>query len=155
MAGLGRDVRQQAMIERGRVGAMQDRRRSQRREPVEHDRHLLHARREDRAGDGRKFAAAEAAKDFQRIFQMRGMQGEPLVDDRRLAGDHGRVGAGAWTGPIGAAAAVERGKDRGGGGRAADADVADRQQIDAAGHRLHAERHGRRAAALVERRHPR
>ena len=76
MAGLGRDVRQQAVIERGRIGAMQDRRRSHRRKPVEHDRHLLHARREDRAGDRREFASAEAAQDLQRVFQMRGMQRE-------------------------------------------------------------------------------
>ena len=138
------------MIERGRVGAMQDRRGSQRRRPVEHDRHLLHARREDRSGRCREFASAEAAKDLQRVFQMRAMQGEPLIDQRRLAGDHGGVGAGTCTGPLGPAAAVERGKDRGGGCRAANADVADRKQIDAAGQRLHAERHRGGAAALVE-----
>ena len=80
------------------------------------------------------------------------MQGQPLVDDVGLAGNHGRVGAGACADPIGAAAAEKRGKDRRGRGRAADADVADRQQVDAAGHRLHAERHGGGAAALVERR---
>ena len=150
VAGLGRDLRQQAMIEGGGIGALQDRGRRRRREPVEHHRHLLHARGENRAGDRREFAAAEAAQDFQRILEMRGMQLEPAVDGAGLARHHRRVGAGTGPDPVGAAAAEQRREDRRGGGRGADADVADGEQVDAAGDRLHAERHGRGTGALVE-----
>ena len=54
--------------------------------------------------------------------EMRGMQRQPAVDDLCLAGDHRRIGAGARSGPVGAAAAKQRGEDRRGRGRAADAD---------------------------------
>ena len=67
MAGLGRDMRDEAMVERVRVGGVQHRRRGGRGEAVEQHRHARHARRHDRAGDRRELVPAEPAQHVERI----------------------------------------------------------------------------------------
>ena len=71
VSGLGRDVRDDAMIERVRVGGVQHRGGGGRDEPVEQHRHAPHARRQHRAGDRRQLVSAEPAQQLERIAFVR------------------------------------------------------------------------------------
>src|SRR6516225_2086286 len=61
MTGLGRDMPDDAMIERMRVGGVQRRRSGGGCKAVEHDRYPPEPSRHDRPGDGRKFEPAQPA----------------------------------------------------------------------------------------------
>ena len=92
MAGLGRgDIRQQAVVESRRIGAMKHSRGRCRRKALEDDGNLC-PRRDYCAGDRRDFAPATAAQNFERILEMTGVQGEPMIDGLRLPADHRSIG---------------------------------------------------------------
>src|SRR3546814_8695453 len=59
VAGFGRHVRNDAVVERGRIQGMEDRCRRGAGIAVEHHRSARHARREDGARNGSQLAAAE------------------------------------------------------------------------------------------------
>ena len=153
MAGLGRDAGQQTMVERGRDwrrAARQPRR--SRAKPSSTHRHLLHPRGEDRAGDGREFAAADPAQHFQRILQMaRHASASAASTTSALRASSPRRRPSRARPSRRRCRRTERAEDRRRNGGIADAEIAEAQQIGAAGNRLHAEGHGGGAAALVER----
>ena len=71
MAGLGRDVRDQAMVERARVGGEQHRGGGGAGVAVEQHRDAAHAGGQDRAGDGGELAPAEPAQQLERVARRR------------------------------------------------------------------------------------
>ena len=152
VAGLGRNMAEQAMVERARSQRVEDRRGGARHIAVDDHRHAVHPRREDRPGHRGDLAAAEAAKHFERIVEMAGVEGHRGIDGGLLPRDSLAVEAGARPDPIGRGAAEERVEDRRGDRRVADPHLADAEEVDAAGDRLHAEGHGRGAGGFVERR---
>ena len=129
---------------------MQNGRRGGRDIAVEHHGHPLQPRGEDGAGHRRDLPATEACQDRQRVAEMIlvGVEREP--HGLRLAGEAGRIEAGAAPDPVLGLAAVERGVDRRRDRGVADAHLADREAIGARRHRLHAEGHGGDAPLLVE-----
>ena len=96
---------------------------------VEQHRDALPPRRQRRAEDGGKLAAAERRGDRQRIVEHGGMAGERAVDDRALAREAFIIDAGAAAGPARAAAAEQRRRDRRRRRGIADAHLAQADQI--------------------------
>ena len=93
---------------------------------------------------------AKAAQHFQRIFQMRTVQGNCGIDGINLALKHfsGRTSAG--TNPIFRRTAIKAMENGGSGSGVADAHFADAQKICATGDGFHAECHGRRAGLFIQ-----
>ena len=151
MRRLRRAVREEAMVDRARVDRMQDRRGGGRDEAVDDDRHALHPRREDRADHGRDLAPAEPAQHLQRIALARraARTAAPTASALRFSP--------ASSTPVprptqsAGLAAIERVEDRRRDGRVGDPHLAEAEQVDAAGHRLHAVGDRRRAGFFVER----
>ncbi len=152
MARFGRDMPDQAMIQRRRVGRMQHRSRRGRHITIDKHRDAFHPRGEDRPGHGRDLAPAQPAQHFERIIEMALVQRHRGFNDRDLARQHLAFSAGARTDPVDRRSAIERVEDRRCNGCVADAHFTDAQKIGATGDRLHAERHRRSTGALVHRR---
>jgi hypothetical protein len=147
VSAFGRHVRGEAMVERALVERGEDRRRGADDEAVEQHRNALDARGEDRAGDRRDLAPAEATQDLERIGEMLAMQRDGGAHGVGLARHPGVVGAGAAADPVLRRAAIKPAIDRRRRGGVADAHFAQTEQIGAGGERLHAEGH-RRGAGL-------
>src|SRR5882757_5160779 len=92
MAGLGRgDIGQQAMVESRRIDAMKDGRGRCCRKALKDDGSLC-PRCNDGTNDRREFPPAQATQNFERILEMTGVQGEPMIDDLHLPVDHRSIG---------------------------------------------------------------
>ena len=141
VAGFGRDVAGNGMRER--VGAQLGERRDRRGadEAVEQHRNALPPRRERRAENGGKFAAAERRSDRERIVQQPGMTRERRIDDGALARQAVLVDAGAAAGPARAAAAEQGRRDGRGRRGVADAHFAEADEIAVRRDRVVAGRH--------------
>lgn len=147
MAGLARDMADQAMIERRRIGGLEKSGSGRRHITVNQHGNTLHAGGEDGAGNRRDLASAKTAHDFQRIGQVVLVEFHGSFHRRDLAGHDLTFRAGARTGPLFCRAAIKREIDRRRNGGVADAHFADAEKIGAAGNRLHTEGHGRGAVA--------
>ncbi|ENN89287.1 hypothetical protein RHSP_29741 [Rhizobium freirei PRF 81] len=152
MPGLCRNMADQAMIERRRIGSLENGGRSRRDITIDDHGDAFHARGKDSAGHGGDLAPAETAQDFKRIGEVIAMQCDRLLDGGNLALQHLALGAGSRSDPVLCLTAIKRVMDGGGDRGVADAHFADAEQIRAAGDRLHAEGHGRSAVTLAERR---
>ena len=152
VGGLGRDMAEQAMVERRLVHGEEHGGGGAGDIAVDDHRHAVEPRGEDGAGHGGDLAPAEAAQDLQRIVEMAGMAGDRRGDGFALALEPGVVDAGAGADPVAGLAAEQAAIDRRGNGRVADPHLADGEQIDPVGDRLHAVGHGPGAHLLVERR---
>src|ERR1700741_4907516 len=93
-------------------------------EAVEQDWNALPPRRQCRAEDRRKLAAAESRSDRERIVELCGVTVEGTIDDGALALKSPIVDASAATRPTRTAAAEQRCRDRCRRGGIADAHLA-------------------------------
>ena len=152
MAGLGRAVRGEAVVERCAIDCLQGCHRGAGDEAIEQHGDARPARRDDGARHRRQFAPAEPAHDLERIVERVRMRRDARLDDGGLAANAGLVDTGARPDPVGRPAAVARAAERGGDGRVADAHLADAQQIGARVELRHAERDGVEKVHLVHRR---
>ena len=112
VAGLGRAMGDQAMVERAAVGGIEHRRRGGAGITVEQHGDVAHAGGQNGAGDGRQFLAAHRRQQGERVARgdrLRVMR-QRLVDDGDLVREGGALHAGAGPRPVRAAAAEQRGE---------------------------------------------
>ena len=150
MAGLGGDVSDHAVIERARIGCVENGSRGRGHIPVDQNRNALGAGRQNGTGHGSDLTTTEAAQDFQRIAQMRLVKRHRFFHGSDLALQHFALGTCARSDPVLRLAAIERVEDRGCNRRVADAHLADAEQVGPAGNGFHAERHRGRTASFIE-----
>ncbi len=129
VTGFGGDMRGLRM--RQRVGAQFRQRRHRRGadKAVEQHRNALPPRRERRAENGGKLAAAERRGNGQRIVERRDMARQRGIDHGALARQAVFIDAGAAAGPARTAAAEQSRRDRGRRRGIADAHFAEADEI--------------------------
>lgn len=148
MTGFTGNMRNQAVIERRRIGSLEHGGGGCCNITVDQHRNFLHARGKDCPRHRRQFTATEAAQDFQRIVQVVAVEGNSRFHGLDLACQKLALRTGAGANPFFRRAAVESEIDCGGNRGVADTHFTDAEQIRATGNGFHAEGHGGRAIAL-------
>ncbi len=148
---FGRDMAEQAVIERGRICSQEHSSSRGCHKAVDDDRNLLHPRSEDGPCHGCNFRVPRAAA------RVRADPSNAAYAARQRYGWHqpcafvGGIRASACARPIFGGAAVKTMEDRRRNGRVADAHLADAQKVGSTGNRFHAEGHGGGTGLLVKR----
>ena len=125
MAGLGRAMGDEAVVERVRLGGKENGRRRGRGETIEQHGKMGHARRDDGASDRRQLAAPHPAHDLEGIGELRAVKRHGRIDHGDLAGQPLAGNAGAGPDPIAGAPAKEAAAEGSGTGRVGDAHLAE------------------------------
>ena len=128
MRRFGRAMASHAMIERRRIGFVQNRRGGRCNVAVEENRHAIVTRSQNGASHGRLFAAAQSAQQFERIAKMVAVQRDGALDCRNFALQPFGIDARAGTDPVLCLAAIQAMADGGGNRGVADTHLADAEK---------------------------
>ena len=130
VAGLGRDVSGDAMVEGAGPGLGEHSGCRGRDIAVEDDGRAAQPAGDDGAGDRRQLPAAEVAEHLERVVELAPMPGQCCSDHLDLELEPGTFDARAGAGPIGRRATEQCGADGGGRGRVGDAHLAHGHQVE-------------------------
>src|SRR5690349_16482946 len=129
VAGLGGDVAGERVRERVGAQLVERRDRGGADEAIEQNGNVVSSRRQRRAENGGKLAAAERRRDLERVVEQGGVMRQRTVDGRALAREAFVIDTSAAAGPAPATAAEKRRRERSRRRGIADAHFAEADEI--------------------------